>query len=107
MINISFETSHLFHAESSNTRCHRLIDFAQFLRKQFPVFGPHDRLDLGAQHLHTEPLQDALFLQLHATIQGRLPAKREEDSVGSFGFYDLKMEKFFYLHNFVENLNTC
>ena len=68
------------------------IDFVQALHKQLAVFGIDDGLYGSAQHADTVSFQHTALIQLHAAVECRLPAKREQDAVGTLLLDDFLYE---------------
>ena len=60
------------------------VYLVQFLHEQLTVFRIHDGLHGSTQHLDAVLLQHAALVELHATVQRRLSAERQEDAVGTF-----------------------
>ena len=60
------------------------LDLVQFLHKKLAVFRVDDSLYGSTQHAHIVFLQNATLIKLHTAVQGRLAAKGEEDTVGTF-----------------------
>ena len=55
----------------------------QALDKKLTILGVNDSLHRCAEHLYAVALEDAVTVQLDATIQRRLPAEGQQDTVGT------------------------
>ena len=70
-------------------RLYRLADgslhrnFIELLHKEVAVFGVHNSLDRGTQHLHAILLQHTFLIQFGTTVQCSLSAKCQQDAVGA------------------------
>ena len=56
----------------------------ELLDKQLAVFRIHDGLHRCAQYPDVVFLQDTALVERHAAVQRRLPAERQQDTVGTF-----------------------
>ena len=59
------------------------VNFGELLYKEVAVFGVHNSLDTGSQHLNAVLLQHTLLIKLGATVQRRLSAKGQQNAVGA------------------------
>ena len=88
-------------------------DFVQLLDEEVAVLRVHDGFHGSAQHLDAILLQDAFLIQFRATVQGRLPAKGQQDAVGTLLLDDTlhevrsNGEEIHLVGNAFRGLNRC
>lgn len=70
-----------------------LIDLLHFLHKDLPVFSHLDGGHRRSQNPHLVLLQDAQLGQLHAAVQSRLTAERQQDPIWALVFYYLSKQE--------------
>ena len=78
------ESDCFLNAVNDDTLRNRLMDFLHQGPEHLPVFSLVDGLQIGAEDLHPEFIQDPVIVQIDDQVQAGLPAQRSKDGVRTF-----------------------